>query len=233
MELRALDGRTGWLLAWAPRLAGEIASGTADAVIALFAGLFIALQPDHYLRGFLRLFPVRRRPQAEAVFLACGTALRQWLVGQASAMAFVGLGAGLALWLAGVRAPLGLGLLASLGQVVPLVGPFVAAAPGVLLALSDSPEKALWAALIYLAVGQIKANLFSPLIMRQMVKLPMAVTLLAVLAFGTLLGPMGVVLATPLAVIIFVLVTKLYVEGLLEDAPVAEARASPPLSQSG
>jgi hypothetical protein len=44
---------------------------------------------------------------------------------------------------------------------------------------------------------------------------------------------MGVVLATPLAVIIFVLVTKLYVEGLLEDAPVAEARVSPPLSQSG
>ena len=102
--------------------------------------------------------------------------------------------------------------------VVGLVGPFVVAAPGVLLALADSPAKAAWTVLIYIGVGQVESNLFSPFMLRQMAKLPMALTLFAVLAFGLLLGPLGVLLATPLAVVAFVLVRTLYIDGVLNGA---------------
>ena len=46
----------------------------------------------------------------------------------------------------------------------------------------------------------------TPLLLRQMVELPMAVTLFAVLAMGVLLGPLGVLFATPLAVVAYVVV---------------------------
>ncbi|HTI66325.1 MAG TPA: AI-2E family transporter [Caulobacteraceae bacterium] len=220
-ELRALDGRTGWLLAWAPRLAGGVASAAASLVIVLFAGLFLAARPDNYLQGVLRLAPVAVRPKLEQALEACGAALRQWLVSQMGSMVLVGTCVGGALWLAGVRSPLALGLLAGIGQFVPLVGPFVVAAPGVLLALADGPDKLVWAVLIYVGVGQFESNLFSPLLLRQMAQLPMALTLFAVLAFGILFGPLGVLFATPLAVVIYVLVKTLYVEGLLEGGSKA------------
>ncbi len=218
-ELHALDGRTGWLLAWVPRLAGSLMTGVASLVIVLFAGLFLAARPENYVAGVLRLVPKSGRPRAAEVLQACGLSLRQWLVSQLGSMILVGVCAGVALGLVGVRSPLALGLLAGLGQFVPLVGPFVVAAPGVLLALADGPDKGLWAVLIYVGVGQFESNLFSPLMLRQMAQLPMAMTLFGVLAFGILLGPLGVLFATPLAVVIFVLVKMLYIEDVLGDHP--------------
>jgi predicted PurR-regulated permease PerM len=226
-EVAELDGRTGWVISWAPRLAGQLASAAAALFIVLFAGLFVSLRPRNYLDGALSLVPTRVRPRLEAAMLACGVALRQWLVGQVGSMAMVGVSAGLALGLAGVRSPLALGLLAGLGQFVPLVGPFAVAAPGVLLALADSPGKAVWTVLIYIGVGQVESNLFSPLLLRQMAKLPMALTLFAVLAFGLLFGALGVVLATPLAVVMFVMVKALYVDCVINGASHA-AFGKPP-----
>jgi predicted PurR-regulated permease PerM len=221
VELRALDRQTGLLLQWAPRLAGGVASAAASLVVVLFAGLFLAARPDAYLAGVERLFPPGRRARVNAVLSRCAAALRHWQISQAGSMAMVGVCVGVALWIAGVRSPLALGLLAALGQTVPLVGPFVVAAPGVLLALADSPQKCAWAVAIYVAVGQCESNLFSPFMLRRMVQLPMAVTLFGVLAFGVLLGPLGVLFGAPLAVVLYVLVKMLYIEDLLGDAPQA------------
>ena len=55
----------------------------------------------------------------------------------------------------------------------------------------------------------------------------MGLTLSAVLAMGVLLGPLGVVFATPLAVVAYVLVRHLYVEDLLGDP------LTPPAPQAG
>ena len=64
---------------------------------------------------------------------------------------------------------------------------------------------------------QFEANVITPLVLRQMVALPMAVTLFAVLAMGVLFGPLGVLFATPLAVVAYVIVRMVYVEDILGD----------------
>jgi predicted PurR-regulated permease PerM len=51
-----------------------------------------------------------------------------------------------------------------------------------------------------------------------MAELPMAVTLFAVFAMGVLLGPLGVLFATPLAAVAHVLIRKLCPEGVLAEA---------------
>jgi predicted PurR-regulated permease PerM len=57
-------------------------------------------------------------------------------------------------------------------------------------------------------------------VQRQAVSLPPAVTLFAVVAFGLLFGPLGVLFATPLAVVALVAVKKLWVREALGE-PVA------------
>jgi predicted PurR-regulated permease PerM len=218
-DLQQVRGLEGWLMAFAPRVLRSAAGSGAAALIVLFAGFYLAFHPRTYLGGLLRLFPMAHRTRTAEVFQACAKALHSWLVGQLISMLLVGVTTGVGLWLAGVPSPVGLGVLAGLAQFIPVVGPMTAMVPGLILAGADGAQTLLWATLVYVGAMQLEANVVTPLLLRQMVELPMALTLFAVLAMGVLLGPLGVLLATPLAVVACVVVRMVYVEDILEDAP--------------
>ncbi len=206
-----------WLVSLGPKLAADTAGGLAGTIIVLFAGLYLAYHPGSYVGGVLMLFPRPRRERARQVLDQIHRALRQWLVGQLCSMALVGVTTGIGLAVVGVPSAAALGLIAGIGQFVPVIGPMVAPLPGLLVALEAGPQTLLWAGLVYLVSAQLEANLITPLVLRQLAQLPMAVTLFAVLAMGVLLGPLGVLFATPLAVVVYVFVRMVYVEGVLGE----------------
>ena len=217
--LRRLDSlrSIGWLVNLA-----EVAAAAAGTVIVTFAGLYRAYHPGSYLGGVLLLFPRGARPRIREILVATYAALKQWLVGQLFSMLLVGVTTGAGLAIAGVPSAIALGIIAGLGQFVPVVGPMAATVPGLLVSLEAGPETLMWAAVVYLGASQLEANLITPLVLRQLAQLPMAVTLFAVLAMGVLLGPMGVVFATPLAVVAYVWVKMAYVEGVLGEPPATK-----------
>jgi predicted PurR-regulated permease PerM len=217
-QLRHADGK---VVAAVSQIARGSASAAAATVIVLFSGLYLAFHPETYLRGALRLFPMRARERTAQVLVACGEALNRWLLGQLASMLLVGGSVGLGLWWAGVPSPLPLGVLAGVAQFVPVIGPWVATLPGLILAAAQGPQTLAWTGAIYLGSSQFEANVVTPLLLRQMVELPMGVTLFAVLAMGVLLGPLGVLFATPLAVVAYVVVRHVYVEDVLGDRPPA------------
>lgn len=200
----------------------SFAGAALELLLVIIAAGFIAVSPETYRGGALALTPSRMRPQLRQAFNASATALRKWLVGTLFSMVFLTVVTTLGLWALGVPAPLALGLLAGLAQFVPLVGPILAAVPAILLALTVGPETAAWTALLYFAASQVEANLVYPLIQERAVSLPPALTLFGVIAFGLLLGPLGVLFATPLIVVISVFVVIFYVRGALGDhtAPI-------------
>jgi len=216
-DLQRLRHADGLVVQTASRLVQGSASAAAASVIVLFAGLYLAFHPATYLRGLLHLVPLPSRERTAEVLAACGEALNRWLLGQLMSMLLVGSTVGLGLWWVGTPSPLALGILAGLAQFVPVVGPMAATIPGLIIAASAGPQTFAWTAAVYLAASQFEANVVTPLVLRQMVELPMAVTLFAVLATGVLLGPLGVLFATPLAVIAYVVIRLVYVEDLLGD----------------
>lgn len=216
-DLERLRHADGLVVQTASRLVRGSASAAAAAVIVLFAGLYLAFHPATYLRGLLHLVPPAARERAAQVMSACGEALNRWLLGQLVSMLLVGLTVGLGLWWVGAPSPVALGVLAGLAQFVPVVGPMAATLPGLIVAAVAGPQTLAWTAVVYLGASQFEANVVTPLLLRQMVELPMAVTLFAVLAMGVLLGPLGVLFATPLAVVAYVVVRHAYVEDLLGD----------------
>lgn len=199
---------------------GGFASGTlgalADAALVLFLGLFLAANPEIYKRGLLRLLPVRARRRSGEALDAAGNAMQRWLFGQLIAMTCVGLLTGLGLWMLGVPLALSLGVLAGLLDFVPFIGPIVAAVPAVLLGFMHTPTTALYVAVLYAVVQQIEGNVVVPLAQRWAVSLPPALCILSVIVFGLLFGFPGLLFATPLMVMMMVLVKTLYVEDTLE-----------------
>ncbi len=202
---------------WITRLFGTVASWSwtvlsalTTLVLVVLAGYFLAIAPKTYKAGLVELVPPSRRSEADNALTECGAALRLWLRGQLISMAIVGTLVGLGTWLLGVPAPIALGLVAAVLEFIPLFGPFLAAVPAVLLALTVGPTTALWTLVLYGAIQQVESNVIIPQVQKQMVHIPPALFVFSVLAFGILFGVLGVLVAAPMTVAVFVLVKSLY-----------------------
>jgi predicted PurR-regulated permease PerM len=124
---------------------------------------------------------------------------------------------GVALWLLGIPLAFLLGVLTGLLNFIPNIGPILAATPAVLLALTEGPTTALWVALLYVVLQNLEGFVLTPLVQQRTVALPAAVIILVQVLLGVLMGTLGVLLATPLAASVLVLVKMLYVEDALGD----------------
>ncbi|MGF7147131.1 putative PurR-regulated permease PerM [Sphingomonas zeicaulis] len=190
-------------------------SGVADFVLVLVGAIFLASDPAVYRRGLVMMMPQRAEgPVAQALDDA-SRGLRGWMIGQAVSSVVVALLTWLGLMLLGVPAAGGLGLIAGLLDVIPMVGPIVAGIPAVLLAFTVSPATALWTIVLFLIIQQIQGNFLQPMIQKQAVDVPPAVLLFAVVGAGMLFGALGVLLAAPLTVVVYVFVQRIYVRTLL------------------
>ena len=202
-------------------LATTATTAVANFLIVFFGGVFLAAQPRFYRTGAIKLVPPGRRPLIAEAIGECEKALRLWLRGQLMAMLVIGIMTGFGLWLLGVQSWLVLGILAGFFEFIPFAGPILSAIPGVLIALVQSPELALWTAAMYVFVQHAEAYLIQPLIQQYAVEVPAVVLLFALLAFALLFGVVGVFFAAPLTVVTYVLVKRLYVvEALDTPTPI-------------
>jgi predicted PurR-regulated permease PerM len=190
-------------------------NGIANFVLVFVGAIFIASDPAVYRRGLLLLMPRKAEGPMAAALDDASRGLRGWMVGQAVSSLVVAVFTGGGLWLLGVPASGGLGIIAGLLDVIPMVGPIIAGIPAVLLAFTVSPTAALWTVGLFLVVQQIQGNFLQPMIQKQAVDVPPAVLLFAVVAAGLVFGFLGVLLSAPLTVVIYVMVQRIYVKTLL------------------
>ncbi|MFN2238402.1 MAG: AI-2E family transporter [Thermoanaerobaculia bacterium] len=193
-----------------------VASAAVDMVAALliviFLAMFVAIRPDHYRRGVLRLFPERSRGEAEETFEEVGSTLRQWIIARLIAMVAVGAIVGISLAVMRVPGALALGVLAGLLEFIPFFGPVAAALPAIGIAMLDSPQKALWVLILFVIVQQLEGNVIGPLLLQSRVDIPPALTLITVPALMIVFGLVGALIAEPLLAVGLVLTRRLWVE---------------------
>lgn len=198
-------------------LAGTIVSAVTGLILVILAGAFLAADPRLYRDGLVLLVPPHFHEQAKSALSRSGRGLTLWLMGKLISMSIIGVLVGIGAWAIGLPSPLALGLVAGLLEFLPLIGPFLGAIPGLLLAFSQDGTTFLWAPLLYTAIQQLESNLITPAVLQEAVSVPPALFMLSVLCMGTLFGVMGVILSGPLTVAVFVLVRAIYVEDILGE----------------
>lgn len=204
-------------------LAGSTLGAIGSASLMLILALYLAMDPRQYRQGFIRLIPPDYREDIDAALTASGDALSKWLKGQGISMLFVGVATAIGLALLQVPLALTVGVIAGVLAFIPFFGPIASGVLAVMLAFIEGPEKALYVAMLCLAIQQIEGNVLMPLVQRWAVELPPVLGIAAAVIFGILFGIAGVLFATPLMVIVMVLVQKLYVEAFLESRSGASA----------
>jgi predicted PurR-regulated permease PerM len=79
--------------------------------------------------------------------------------------------------------------------VVPLVGAWIGAVPGILVSLAVSPATAAAVAVLFLIIQQIEGNVLTPRVVGGALRIHPVLILLSVIGGGQLAGPVGIVLA--------------------------------------
>src|SRR5262245_42754415 len=212
-----LAGRSGAIVSRLTGLASTTLGLFINFLIAAVIGLYLASQPDLYSGGIKHLFPFRSRERAGEILGTIDEALWRWIGGRLVLMLINGSLTTAGLWLLGVPLAVSLGMLAGLLNFVPNFGPWIAAIPAVLIGFLQGPQQALNVALLYLVLQTIDGYVLTPLIDRRSVELPPVLTITAQVLMGLAFGFIGLLLASPLAAVVMILVKMVYVEDVLGD----------------
>ncbi|MBD3167887.1 MAG: AI-2E family transporter [candidate division Zixibacteria bacterium] len=189
----------------------------ASLFIVLFIGLYGAFDPRLYVNNFLKLIPPSNRERAHSIIDSLGRALRGWLIARFTSMTIVGILTAIGLSIIGVQLALALALIAAILSFIPFIGPLLGAIPALLVALAESPILMLYVGINYLIVESLESYLITPLVFKSALSIPPAFIITIQVVMGTLFGAMGVVMATPLTVVLIVLVQTVYIEDILKD----------------
>ncbi len=219
--LSDLVGRTSVVLAQVSTTLFTTFNALGNVFLVIITGIFFAVEPRLYRSDLYRFMPPAVRPRAVEIVHKLGTTLRDWLSGQLLAMTLVAVFTYVGLLVVGLPYALALAVAAGLLDFIPFLGPVLGALPALLIAFTGDGGTAqvVWVLVVYVVVQQLEGNLFQPLIQKEAVSIPPAVLLLALVAFGTLFGFLGLLVATPITALLIVLVKELYVRRLERDQP--------------
>ncbi len=188
-----------------------------DVYVILFLGIFFTVSPQLYKKGMVELVPTQQRQKATDVLNKLGDSLKKWLKGKLFAMLVVFVLSAIGLLIMGIPMWLALAVIAGILNFIPNFGPLIAMIPAVLVALTQGLSTAGLVAGLYIVVQVVESNFITPQIQKKLVNIPPALIIIAQLLMGVLTGGWGLLLATPLMLIVIVLVQETYIKNLNKE----------------
>src|SRR3989344_4186818 len=192
---------------FATRIAGSVLSFIVNTIIVLVMAFFIQLEKERLMRWFRGFFPFQYRTYMDSKSEAIHLKIAQLTRGQLLLGLTIGSLVFIALIILGMPYAVTLAALAAFTEFIPYVGPFIAAVPAVLIALTQ--EGLMWALVIagiYYVIQWCENNMLVPLIMKRAVGLsPIAIifAMLMGLSFPLVIHPiLGILLAVPFTTIV-------------------------------
>ena len=177
--------------------------GIFSTVFVLSIAIFLSIEEKSIEKTIGLLFSKKYEAFALNVWERSQRKVSGWFAARLITSIFVGVATYLTLFLFNVQYPFSLGLLATVLNFIPIIGPLVT---GLLLAVVvalDSTLKAIFVVLAFTLIQQIEGNILTPLLVKRFLGIPPALVLIALAVGAELWGIMGAILAIPLAGILF------------------------------
>lgn len=177
-------------------------------VLAPIIAFYLLVDLPHVRVAARALVPERARGDVMVVCRRLSHAIGGYFRGQLAVALVVGTMASIGMLIIDLPFWLIVGMIAGLFNMIPLIGPWIGAVPGVAIAFTTGGglSQAIWVAVVMAGVQQIDNHFISPIVMQRAVKLHPAAVMLALLAGGTLMGFFGLLLAVPAAAVLKIVV---------------------------
>ncbi len=200
-----------------PPIAGSTAVSWVTSVAGfLFTTVSVMIVAFYWMtekaiikRVFLGLVPLDKRDRAHGLWDQIERRIGGWVRGQLILMATIGVISAIAYYLMDLDFWLPLGIFAGLTEAIPFLGPFIGGGAAVMVALTVSWEKGLLVLGFVFVLQQLEGAVLVPRVMKNAVGMTPLTVVLAVLIGGALAGPIGSILAIPVAAAVQVLLQDL------------------------
>lgn len=186
-----------------------VLGGIVGFITVLILTFYFLVDARGLQSTFLRLFPARQRPRVDAMTRTITVKVSAWLGGQLLLGGIIGVTSAIGLWLLGIPFFYVLALISAFGEMIPVVGPILAAIPAVLVASTVSLQKAVLVIVFFVVQQQFENHVLVPKVMSRQVGVSAVTVIVALLVGGRLLGIVGALLAVPTAAILQVLFAEL------------------------
>ncbi len=195
-------------------------------LLAPIIAFYLLVDLPHVRASARSLVPERARGDVMVVSRRLSHAIGGYFRGQLAVAIVVGTMASIGMLAIHLPFWLIVGMIAGLFNMIPLIGPWVGAVPGVVIALTTGGglSKAIAVAVVMAIVQQIDNHFISPIVMQRAVKLHPSAVMLALLAGGTLGGFFGLLLAVPATAMLKILMGHAWRHLVLEQ-PLDEMEA--------
>lgn len=160
------------------------------------------------LRSMLRVFPSQRRKRVREFIQLAESKIGGYVRGQGLLCLAIGVAAFIAYLSIGLPYTLVLAVFAGVMEMVPIFGPALGAVPAFLVALTIAPSKAIWVVVATIVIQMLENTVLVPRIMKNAMGVNPIIVLLSLIAFSSVFGFMGALLALPLAAIIQLMVSR-------------------------
>jgi predicted PurR-regulated permease PerM len=210
----------------------RLVGGATAAIMVLVITFYMLLEGAAIKRAFLTLVPREERPRVGLMLHRIGLRFGGWLRGQLLIALAVAVPVSLALLLIGLPYPFLIGVVAGLGEFIPMVGLMLGAAVAILVALGQ-PTWQLVAVVIFFTVAMnLESHILVPRLMSRMLGLSPLLTIIALFVGITLMGILGGLVALPVAAALQVIVREIVRELETDSSvsPLAPATTELPLS---
>ncbi len=191
--------------------AGVVGAVVGLAVILVVAAYFV-MEAEALGRGVAALLPRNYRATARDLAEPVLERIGGYVRGQVLVAICVGIILATGLSLLGVRYALLIGAIATVLNVVPWVGSFIAFVVAVAVALNDSVGKAGGTVVLFAASNLVEGKLLVPYLVGRATGLHPVIVLVGLLAGAHLAGLIGALVSIPFMAAVWEIVRTLYVE---------------------
>ncbi len=183
-----------------------------EFLIVMFLVFYILRDIKAIKKGIISFFPYKYQKEADRILQVLDMKVGQYLRGNLVRCLLVGVLTGIGLFILDIRFFFMLGALAAVLNIIVYIGPYIAAFPAVLIALTYSLQMAVIVSLMYIAVQCIDAFVLTPVLLGKAVDLRPFSIIIALLIGGTIYGIVGILLSIPLVATLKVLINYYYFE---------------------
>ncbi|GGM91021.1 hypothetical protein GCM10009721_15700 [Terrabacter tumescens] len=176
-----------------------IASGVFSGLTVLVLTLYFLASLPAVKQAAYALVPASRRPRTVSLAEEVMRRVGSYAIGQVAVAAINAFFAWIMMSLIGLKFAAVLAVAVGFLGLVPMIGATLGASVVAIVAFFDEPKKALIVIIYFIVYQQIENYAVMPRIMQRTVAVPGAVTVVAALAGGALLGILGALLAIPFA----------------------------------
>jgi len=182
----------------------------SSLAIAIFLGLYTAVDSEEYFDSASGIFPKSKRQRARAIAEKCARVLRLWFKAQLIDMAIIGVSVAIVLRIVGMEFWAVFALLTAVLCIIPYAGILIVILLAALVTLASDPSR-VWAVVIGIfLVQQLEANVVLPRVMRDLAELPELPLLVFMLLMGSWFGIVGVFIAPALLAILKTIYHEVY-----------------------